>query len=76
MRLELVQGYGSDDELVWGYGADDDCKKKADCSQPQIHPQSGDKSSALNGSNFVIIIRNGLICGRSALELSIHDLKL
>ena len=28
MRLELVQGYGSDDKLVWGYGADDDCKKK------------------------------------------------
>ena len=60
MRLELVRSYGADDELVWGYGADDDCKK-ADCSQPQIHPQSGDKSSALIGWNFVISISNGLI---------------
>ena len=36
-------------------------QKKADCSQPQIHPQSGDKSSALIGWNFMISIRNGLI---------------
>ena len=63
MRLELVQGYGSDDELVWGYGADDDCKK-ADCSQPQIHPQSGDESNALIGCNIVISIRNSLMSSR------------